>query len=91
MATDPTQRIRRRRLASPFALGAEDFLERVSNLEPSADTPYLTVTVDWRPEGSSPGRAEPEEVKRSQRRSGRRLRAIAGARRSRCWSGRSRT
>jgi peptide subunit release factor 1 (eRF1) len=70
MATDPTRRIRRRRVVSPFSLGAEDFVERLGHLEPSIDTPYLTVTVDWRPEGTSPGRAEPEEVKRSQRRSG---------------------
>lgn len=70
MATDPTKRIRRRRVATPFTMGAEDFLDRLGHLAPSTEAPYLTVTVDWRPEGSSPGRAEPEEVRRSQRRAG---------------------
>lgn len=70
MATDPTKRIHRRKLATPFTMGAENFLDRLGHLDPSPDVPYLTVTVDWRPEGTSPGRAEPEEVKRSQRRSG---------------------
>lgn len=70
MATDPTKTIRRRRVASPFTMGAEDFLERLGHLQPSSGAPYLTVTVDWRPEGTSPGRAEPEEVRRSQRRAG---------------------
>lgn len=70
MATDPTRSIRRRRLASPFQLGGADLLERVSGLPPATDVPYLTVSVDWRVEGTSPGRAEPVEVKRSQDRSG---------------------
>lgn len=70
MATDPTKKIHRRRFVSPFTMAAEDYLTRLAHLEPSTDVPYLTVTVDWRPEGTSPGRAEPEEVKRSQRRSG---------------------
>ncbi len=70
MATDPTKQITRRRFLSPFTMGEENLLERLAHLDPSTDVPYLTVTVDWRPEGTSPGRAEPEEVKRSQRRSG---------------------
>jgi hypothetical protein len=51
-------------------MGAGDILERLSQLAPSVDVPYLTVTVDWTVEGTSPGRTEPEEVKRSQSRSG---------------------
>ena len=70
MATDPTRQISRQKFPSPFTLGAEDVLERLAQLEPSTDVHYLTVTVDWRPEGTSPGRAKPEEVKRSQRRAG---------------------
>lgn len=70
MATDPTKQITRRRFRSPFTMGEENLLERLAHLGPSTDVPYLTVTVDWRPEGTSPGRAEPDDVKRSQRRSG---------------------
>lgn len=70
MATDPTRSIRRRRLASPFEFGAAGMVERVASLPPSTDIPYLTVTVDWRVQGDSPGRAAPVEVKRSQDRSG---------------------
>lgn len=70
MATDPTKRIRRLRHSNPFQIGPENLLERLVNLEPSVDVPYLTVSVDWTVEGTSPGRAVPEEVKRSQDRSG---------------------
>lgn len=70
MATDPTRSIQSQRLASPFEMRAENLLDRVRELPPSTDVPYLTVTVDWSVEGSSPGRAAPVEVKRSQDRSG---------------------
>lgn len=70
MATDPTQQIRRRRFSSPFAIGADDLLDRIAHLEPATDVPYLTVALDWTVEGSNPGRQEPEEVLRSQSRSG---------------------
>jgi hypothetical protein len=70
MATDPTKQIRRRRFTSPFALGADNLLDRIAHLEPATDVPYLTVALDWTVEGSSPGRQEPEEVQRSQSRSG---------------------
>lgn len=66
MATDPTRSITRRRFASPFAMGAEDLLDRLAQLAPATETPYLTVTLDWSVEGTSPGRAEPEDVQRSQ-------------------------
>jgi len=70
MATDPTRSIRRRRSTSPFEIGAGDMVERIRSLPPSLSIPYLTVMVDWRVQGDSPGRAAPVEVKRSQNRSG---------------------
>lgn len=70
MATDPTRSTRWRRKASPFEFGVANMVERLSSLPPSTEVPYLTVTVDWRVQGDSPGRAAPVEVKRSQDRSG---------------------
>lgn len=70
MATDPTRRIRHRTFTTPFTMGVENLLHRVGHLDPSTDAPYLTITLDWTVEGTSPGRAEPEEVQRSRRRSG---------------------
>src|SRR5699024_10285753 len=70
VATDPTESIHRRLLASPLDLGSGDVIDRLVSLPPATDVPYLTVTVDWRVQGDSPGRAAPVEVKRSQDRSG---------------------
>lgn len=70
MATDPTKSIQERELSTPFDMSARELLGRLAHLEPSLNVPYLTVSVDWRVEGTSPGREEPEEVKRSQDRSG---------------------
>lgn len=71
MATNPTKRIRKLKHASPFTMGPDDLLDRLAHLEPSPENPYLTVSLDWGIEGTSPaGREEPEEVKRSQDRSG---------------------
>jgi hypothetical protein len=43
-------------------------LARLAALPPSTEAPYLTVGLDWRPEGSAPGRFEAREPKRSERR-----------------------
>jgi len=43
-------------------------LARLAALPPSPEAPYLTVSLDWRPEGSAPGRFEAPEPKRSERR-----------------------
>jgi hypothetical protein len=70
MATDPTKSIQEREFSTPFDMSARELLDRLAHLQPSLNVPYLTVSVDWRVEGTSPGREEPEEVKRSQDRSG---------------------
>jgi hypothetical protein len=46
-------------------------LARLAALPPSTEAPYLTVSLDWRPEGSAPGRFEAPEPKRSERRAAR--------------------
>lgn len=54
MATDPTQNIRRRVLASPFQLAGDTLVSRFEELALSTDVPYLTISVDWRVEGPGP-------------------------------------
>lgn len=69
MVTDPVQRIRATEHATSLALDLADTLDRLANVPPSTEAPYLTVTLDWRPEGSEPGRIPAPEPKRSERRS----------------------
>jgi hypothetical protein len=68
MATDPVQRIRTLEHDTPLTLDLTQTLEKLANVPPSTEAPYLTVSLDWRPEGSEPGRIPPPEPKRSERR-----------------------
>ena len=68
MATDPVQQIRELEHDTPLAMDLNATLTRLAALPPSPEAPYLTVSLDWRPEGSAPGRFEPSEPKRSERR-----------------------
>src|SRR5215216_4320433 len=68
MATDPVQQIRELEHDTPLAMDLKATLARLAALPPSTEAPYLTVSLDWRPEGSAPGRFEPSEPKRSERR-----------------------
>jgi hypothetical protein len=68
MATDPVQQIRELEHDTPLATDLNATLARLAALPPSTEAPYLTVSLDWRPEGSAPGRFEAPEPKRSERR-----------------------
>src|ERR671921_2179644 len=68
MATDPVQQIRELEHDTPLATDLSATLARLAALPPSTEAPYLTVSLDWRPEGSAPGRFEAREPKRSERR-----------------------
>jgi hypothetical protein len=68
MATDPVQQIRELEHDTPLATDLTATLARLAALPPSTEAPYLTVSLDWRPEGSAPGRFQPSEPKRSERR-----------------------
>lgn len=57
MATDPTQRIRRFDHETEFTEEVETHLSRLAALPPSTDVPYVTVILDWRMEGTNPGRS----------------------------------
>jgi hypothetical protein len=68
MATDPVQQIRELEHDTQLATDLTATLARLAALPPSTEAPYLTVSLDWRPEGSAPGRFPPPEPKRSERR-----------------------
>jgi hypothetical protein len=68
VATDPVQRIRSFARETPLAFDLDVALARLAALPPSIEAPYLTVCLDWRPEGAEPGRLPPPEQKRSERR-----------------------
>ena len=59
MATDPVQQIRELEHDTPLAMDLTATLARLAALPPSTEAPYLTVSLDWRPEGSAPGRFPP--------------------------------
>src|SRR5512147_2155699 len=68
MATDPVERIRAFEHETPLAGDLAATMRRLANLPPSTEAPYLTVSLDWQPDGTEPGRLPPPELKRSQRR-----------------------
>ncbi len=56
MATDPVQQIEEQRYETPFVEDLPAVLVRLAALPPSVDPPYLTLSVDCRPEGMRPNR-----------------------------------
>jgi hypothetical protein len=71
VATNPIQRIRDHAHDSPLDLDAARTLGQLATLPPSTAAPYLSLSLDWRPQGSDPGRAPASEPRPSERRSGR--------------------
>jgi hypothetical protein len=68
MATDPVERIRAYSHETPLALDLTSTLAQLADVPPSLEAPYLTVGLDWRPQGTEPGRIPPPPPLRSQRR-----------------------
>jgi peptide chain release factor subunit 1 len=54
VATDPVRQVREDETDSPYDLNLRKALVRLAAAPPSTDAPYLTVSLDWRPEGSQP-------------------------------------
>ena len=54
VATDPVRQIHADETDSPYNLNLRKALYRLAQAPPSTDAPYLTVSLDWRPEGSQP-------------------------------------
>jgi len=55
MATDPVEQIVVEEIESGFSTNLGAALRRLARLEPSVDIPYMTVYLDWRPDGERPG------------------------------------
>ncbi|HET8521688.1 MAG TPA: Vms1/Ankzf1 family peptidyl-tRNA hydrolase [Thermomicrobiales bacterium] len=70
MATDPVQEVNEFQRQTDLATNVPQLLSRLAQLPPSTDAPYLTITLDWRPEGMQPGRRPAPEIRASDRRGG---------------------
>lgn len=68
MAIDPVKRVQAHTHETPLALDLPTVLPKLAALRPSLKSPYLTVSLDWRPLGDEPGALPPPQPKRSQRR-----------------------
>jgi hypothetical protein len=55
MAVQPVERVRKDEHETPVALNLPETLARLAALPPSVEAPYLTVSLDWRPQGDAPG------------------------------------
>lgn len=53
-AIEPVEQIQHQSLTSPFTKDLTAFLRRLAALPPATDTPYLTLMLDWRPDGTRP-------------------------------------
>ena len=56
MATDPVRQIEEQRYETPFVADLPAALRRLAALPPSTAAPYLTLSLDWRPDGTNPTR-----------------------------------
>jgi hypothetical protein len=54
MATDPVERIRSEQRTTPFTVNLRQRVHDLAHLEPSSGKAYLSVYIDWRPEGENP-------------------------------------
>ncbi len=68
MATDPVRSIQRREIGHAYDLSLDGAIARLAALAPATDTPYLTVAIDWTPDGNRTKRSQGDATKRSQRR-----------------------
>jgi hypothetical protein len=55
-ATDPVEQIQVQRHETELVGNLGERLARLAALPPSVEVPYLTVYLDWRPDGAAPGR-----------------------------------
>ena len=54
MATDPVRQIEAHEYESELSLDLPAALRRLAALPPSVEAPYLTLQLDWRPDGNRP-------------------------------------
>ncbi len=56
MVTDPTRSIQHIEYDTALTENVDERLGRLASLPPSTDIPYVTLSIDWRIEGTNPGR-----------------------------------
>ncbi|MDQ4044898.1 MAG: hypothetical protein M3173_05555, partial [Chloroflexota bacterium] len=56
MGIDPTRSVQEQDYDNALVVQARRIAERLAEFEPSPAIPYVTVTLDWRVEGTNPGR-----------------------------------
>lgn len=56
MATDPVRQVERQRDETPFVADLAGDLRRLAALPASIEAPYLTLSLDWQPDGFRPNR-----------------------------------
>lgn len=54
MSVNPVDQIKDEQIESPLSLELQETLKRLAALEPSPEAPYLTVILDWEPQGENP-------------------------------------
>ena len=54
MATDPVEQIRSEQRETPFTVNLRQRLHDLAHLQPSTEHEYVSVYIDWRPEGENP-------------------------------------
>ncbi len=62
MATDPVEQILTTEVESGYSTDLNKALRALARLEPSEEAPYLSVYLDWRPEGERPQRRSAETI-----------------------------
>lgn len=79
MVTDPTRSIQHIDYDTALTENVDERLRQLASLSPSTDVPYFTLSIDWRIEGTNPGRGHQidpdgdEEESSSNRRPARRI------------------
>jgi hypothetical protein len=53
-ATDPVRKITEHEIEQHLTIESRSRLKRLAALPPATETPYLTLTLDWRPDGYKP-------------------------------------
>ena len=54
MSVNPVDQIKDEQIESPLNLELQEAIKRLAMLEPSPEAPYLTVILDWVPQGENP-------------------------------------
>ena len=54
MSVNPVDQIKDEQIESPLNLELQEAIKRLAVLEPSPEAPYLTVILDWVPQGDQP-------------------------------------